>query len=152
MSASANDTRALLRTAARRSFGRRGYWESSLRSVAADAGVTTGAVYSQYSDKAALLADTADALPALPAPPSGRGTSRGDASVVLALAAEALVQARLRPSLRSLLERHEARLSALGAGQDRSRVLLAIAMGELVLRIAGLPLPSGWRDHLVRET
>lgn len=143
------DTRALLRAAARRSFGRHGYWGSSLRSVAAEAGVTTGAVYSQYADKAALLADTAEALSALP---SGGGTRRAaggaDASVVLALAAEASVHSRLRPSLRALLERHEDRLLAEGTGPERSRVLLAIAAGELLLRMAGLPLPPGWRDQL----
>lgn len=142
----------MLRAAARRSFGRHGYWDSSLRAVAAEAGVTTGAVYSQYSDKAALLADTADALPALPMTGAGRRAGRpGDASVVLALAAEALVQARLRPSLRALLERHEAGLAAQGTGPDRSRLLLAIAAGELLLRIAGLSLPPGWRDQFDRD-
>jgi AcrR family transcriptional regulator len=144
-----SDTRARLRAAARRSFGREGYWESSLRAVAAEAGVTTGAVYSQYADKAALLADTAGVLQALPPVGAGRRTTAaGDVSVVLALAAEAVVRARLRPSLRALLERHEAGLAAEGAGPDRSRVLLAVAAGELVLRVAGLPLPPGWRDHL----
>lgn len=152
MTTRASDTRALLRAAARRSFGRGGYGDSSLRAVAAEAGLTTGAIYSQYADKAALLADTADNLPALPPAGAGpRAAATGDSSVVLALAAEAVVRSRLRPSLRALLERHEARLVAQGAGPDRSRVLLAVAAGELVLRVAGLPLPPGWRDHLAGD-
>jgi AcrR family transcriptional regulator len=142
------NTRARLRRAAFNSFKRHGYGPSSLRSVAADAGLTTGAVYSQFRDKAALLAEAVEALPRLPAPSARPSTGRAEAAVVLALATEAARIPALRKTLSQLLAREEAKLVPDGDLGDRGRVLLAAAVGELVLRVADMALPEGWADHI----
>jgi AcrR family transcriptional regulator len=48
-------TREALIAAAARVFSRRGFQEASLRAIAAEAGMTTGAVYSNFEDKADLF-------------------------------------------------------------------------------------------------
>jgi AcrR family transcriptional regulator len=53
-------TRAELLEAAARIFARRGYHGASMQEIAADAGLTTGAIYSNFVSKEALFLALAD--------------------------------------------------------------------------------------------
>lgn len=55
-------TRDALITAARRLWGERGYAEVGTPEIAKDAGVTRGAMYHQFADKAALFRDVIEAV------------------------------------------------------------------------------------------
>jgi AcrR family transcriptional regulator len=55
-------TRHALITAARRLWGERGYAEVGTPEIATAAGVTRGAMYHQYADKAALFLDVVEAV------------------------------------------------------------------------------------------
>lgn len=55
-------TRESLIAAARRLWGRRGYAEVGTPEIAAEAGVTRGAMYHQFADKAALFRDVVEVV------------------------------------------------------------------------------------------
>lgn len=55
-------TRVALISAARRLWGRRGYAEVGTPEIATEAGVTRGAMYHQFTDKAALFRDVVEAV------------------------------------------------------------------------------------------
>lgn len=55
-------TRESLIAAARRLWGRRGYAEVGTPEIAAEAGVTRGAMYHQFADKAALFREVVEAV------------------------------------------------------------------------------------------
>ena len=57
-------TRAALIDSARKHFGRQGYSEAEVSRIAADAGVTTGAIYHHYSGKQGLFQAVAEELEA----------------------------------------------------------------------------------------
>ena len=70
------ETRGLVLQSAQREFLDKGYEKASLRSIAQNAGVTTGALYVRFPNKSALFA-------ALVEPVSGssaRATTRGSSS------------------------------------------------------------------------
>ena len=105
--------------------------------------MTTGAVYSQFADKSALLVNAVEELTGLPA----AGSRKAYGPLVLALAAEAAGDARAREALAGLLMRHEAAISTGRRGSARQRVALATAAGGLILQAAGLSLPEDWPDR-----
>src|ERR1700721_1209712 len=55
-------TRDALISAARRLWGQRGYAEVGTPEIATEAGVTRGAMYHQFADKAALFRDVVEAV------------------------------------------------------------------------------------------
>lgn len=57
----ADDTRVKLLDAAAEVFAERGYDGAGVAEIARRAGLTTGAIYSQYSGKAQLLVEAIDA-------------------------------------------------------------------------------------------
>ena len=57
-------TQEALRTAARRLWGERGYTDVGTPEIATAAGVTRGAMYHQYADKAALFLDVVETVEA----------------------------------------------------------------------------------------
>jgi AcrR family transcriptional regulator len=59
---SGDDTRARLLRAAAEVFAERGYAGAGVAEIARRAGLTTGAIYSQFADKAGLLLEAIDAV------------------------------------------------------------------------------------------
>jgi AcrR family transcriptional regulator len=59
---SGDDTRARLLRAAADVFGEKGYSGAGVAEIARRAGLTTGAIYSQFADKAGLLFEAIDAV------------------------------------------------------------------------------------------
>ena len=60
--AASDDTRARLLRAAADVFAERGYGGAGVAEIARRAGLTTGAIYSQFADKAGLLLEAIDAV------------------------------------------------------------------------------------------
>lgn len=56
-------TRALVMDAARRQFTERGYMRASMRGIIKDTGLSTGALYDNFDNKAALWVETMNCSP-----------------------------------------------------------------------------------------
>ena len=120
-----SQTRAALVAAARRLWSRRGYEAVGTPAIAAAAGVTRGAMYHQFADKAALFAAVLEAVEADVTDRLGRqvlASGAQDPPAALRAAAGAWLDACEEPEVRQLLL------------VDGPRVLGWAAFRELTLR------------------
>lgn len=74
------ETRGLVLQSAQREFLDKGYEKASLRSIAQNAGVTTGALYVRFPNKSALFAALVEPYPRTCSGSSARATTRGSSS------------------------------------------------------------------------
>lgn len=96
-------TRAALVAAARRRFGEHGYASTSVEQVAADAGVTIGALYHHFKTKTALFETVFEELHKELLDASARAAAKGTDPVdQLARAFEAWLDAVLEPAVQRI--------------------------------------------------
>jgi AcrR family transcriptional regulator len=140
---SAATQRALI-TAARRLWGERGYAEVSTPEIAQAAGVTRGALYHQYADKAALfravieamdqeILDRLEATVAAAQPKTPADTMHAMADAWLDIAGEPEVQQLMLLDAASVIGWREYREMSQNNSVERAEQLLqaAIEAGEL---------------------
>jgi AcrR family transcriptional regulator len=93
------DTRTRLLRAAAQVFGERGYDGATVAEIARRAGLTTGAIYSRFADKAELLLDAIDAASSDEVRALFSGSPRNErATDVLAAIGTHLVEPESKPS------------------------------------------------------
>ena len=97
------ETRAALVAAARDLFGRKGYAATSVETIAAEAGVTIGALYHHFRTKTALFESVFEQLHIELLEVSGRAAASGtDPLDMLARAFEAFLDAVLEPAVQRI--------------------------------------------------
>jgi AcrR family transcriptional regulator len=168
----AHDLEASLVAAAAQLFSERGYEGAGVADIAARAGVTTGAIYSRFDGKAALLAAAVDAnltrdlgeLVRLDVEPTQILTRLGEGLVgddvgANALLLEAFALARREPVFAELLRQHvdevgrrlgdlveRAKLAGtVDAAVDTAAVValsLSLAFGTALIASVGVATPS----------
>ena len=144
-----HDARERLSRAARKAFARKGYANTSVREIAVAAGLTTGAVYSQFGSKLELLAQSLRGVDQPHAWFVGSSrNARATGDLLLAVAAEASRAPQLRRALAQELGATESNLLRSERDVDMARIVLAVRAGELLLTAAGLTLPKRWEDRL----
>jgi TetR/AcrR family transcriptional regulator, regulator of cefoperazone and chloramphenicol sensitivity len=139
----AESTRAAILAAARREFGHLGYFETTIESVAASAGVSAPTVYANFRSKAGLLSE-------LIRDAGGDADIRGLAARALTVADPRSRLAAAARVVRTIMER-EAELLGVLADAGRGHAELAAAWRQLhdqqhsALRgaLAGLSLRAG---------
>lgn len=166
------ETRQRLLDAAADVFAERGYEGATLADIARTAGYTTGAIYSRFRDKAALLLAVVERIlesQQQAAVEAATGEDLGalatqftdaDSAAMRALVLEAHVAARRDPAVGEVLRRFQSeRLDALTQTVKEAQssgdvdpsvdanavatLFMAIPLGLVLLDTAGVDLPSG---------